>query len=174
MSGFEELGLAPRLAAAAAAAGFDEPSPLQRAAIPVLRRGGNAALVASSGSGVTAAWALALLDRLFVAEAAAGAAEADESVPRPRALVLTASDERASHAARTLVTLAGDPDVPVRALNVEWSTRGGHGIITASIVAAARALRESTLKLDALEAIVFDQVTVLRSMEGVSCLWWLR
>jgi ATP-dependent RNA helicase DeaD len=171
MNGFADLGLAPRLAAAAAAAGFDQPTPVQSAAIPVLRRGGNAALVASSGSGVTAAWALGLLDRLYAASGAG--TEGDTAAPAsasstisPRALVLSASDERASHIAKALVTLSGEVAAPVRALNVEWSTRGGHGIVVASIVAAARAIRESNLKLDRLDAIVFEQVGTLRSIEG--------
>jgi ATP-dependent RNA helicase DeaD len=168
MSDFAELGIAADLVAAAAAAGLDEPTPLQSAAIPVLRRGGNAALIASSGSGVTAAWALALLDRLYAgADAQRPPDESAEGAPiRPRALILTASDERASRAASALVTLAGTVAVPVRALSVEWSTRGGGGIVTASIGAAARGIRESTLKLDRLEAAVFEDVSTLRSIEG--------
>jgi len=171
MSDFAELGLTQQLAATAAAVGFDEPTALQHAAIPVLRRGANAALVASSGSGVTAAWALGLLDRLYASagsriEGDTEAAPSATAPIRPRALVLTVSDERAIRAARTLVTLAGDLAVPVRALNVEWSTRGGDGIVTASIGGAARGIRESTLKLDGLEAIVFEQVGILRTIEG--------
>lgn len=168
MSDFSSLGLASELAAAAAAAGFDEPTPLQSAAIPVLRRGGNVALVASSGAGVTAAWALGLLDRLYGSGAteAGAAGPAAEEPARPRALVVTASDERASKVARTLVRLADGLPVPVRALNVEWSVRGGEGIVAASIGAAVRAIRGSILKLDRLEAVIFEQVSVLRGLES--------
>lgn len=167
MTDFAELGIASELVAAATAAGFDEPTPLQSAAIPVLRRGGNAALIASSGSGVTATWALGLLDRLYAAEAAEAApTEAAGSPIHPRALVVAASDERASRDARALVTLAGTIQVPVRALSVEWSTRGGSGIVTASVGAAARGIQESVLKLDRLEAIVFEEVDTLRTIEG--------
>jgi ATP-dependent RNA helicase DeaD len=171
MSDFSDLGLAPQLAAAAAAAGFDRPTSVQIAAIPVLRRGGNAALGASSGSGVTAAWALALLDRLYASsesstEGDTTAPESGSSSISPRALVLVSSDERASDIAKALVTLSGEIAAPIRALTVEWSTRGGHGIVVASIVAAARSIRESNLKLDRLEAIVFEQVGILRTIEG--------
>src|SRR5690606_33210760 len=49
---FEELGLSDAIAEAARAAGYETPTPLQAAAIKVLRRGGNVALHASSGAGV--------------------------------------------------------------------------------------------------------------------------
>ncbi|MFW6202453.1 MAG: ATP-dependent RNA helicase RhlE, partial [Gemmatimonadota bacterium] len=67
---FADLGLRQELVDAAETAGYRAPSPLQSAAVPVLRRGGNAVLNASSGAGVTAAYALGLLDRL--AEGGAG------------------------------------------------------------------------------------------------------
>ncbi|MGH7505653.1 MAG: DEAD/DEAH box helicase, partial [Longimicrobiales bacterium] len=78
MSGFAALGLTQQLVDAAISAGWEEPLPIQRAAIPVLRRGGNAVLRAGHGAGVTGAYGLALLDRL-----AGGAASA-----APRALVV--------------------------------------------------------------------------------------
>ncbi|MGH7482376.1 MAG: DEAD/DEAH box helicase, partial [Longimicrobiales bacterium] len=61
---FEELGLSSSLAAAAAARGYARPTPIQRDAIPLLRRGNNVLLHASAGAGIGAAYGLALLDRL--------------------------------------------------------------------------------------------------------------
>jgi len=174
MSGFDELGLAAGPVAAAETAGYDAPAPLQRAAVPVLRRGGNAALLASSGSGVTAAWALALIDRLYAnAEPESGepAIEpGDLRSIRPRVLVLCMGDERATRVARTIVRLAGDLEVPVRALNVEWSAHGGSGFVTASVGTASRMIGESSLKLDGLDAIVFEQVGHLLAIEGDTAL----
>lgn len=164
MSGFAELGLSAALDAATAAVGYDQPTPIQRAAIPVLRRGGNAAVVASSGSGVTAAWGLALLDRLAASETAPPPSDPADTL-RPRALVLTATEERASAVARTIGRLSAGLDVPVRALTVEWSARGGDGILVAPIGGAARAIRSSSLKLDRLDAIVFEQVPLLADLE---------
>src|SRR5689334_16229698 len=64
MPGFDDLGLSTAIAENAREQGFDAPSALQRSVIPVIRRGGNAIIRASSGSGITAAYAMALVDRL--------------------------------------------------------------------------------------------------------------
>jgi len=171
---FRELGLRAELADAAAAAGFDAPSPLQQAAIAVLRRGSNTVLLASSGSGVTAAYALALLDRLsqsIVLAAAPGAAPdlvaggAATAAMEPRALVLTATEDRAAQVARTFATLAGAAGTPVRALTVAWSAHGNGGVLVAPLAAAARALRDSSLKLLELQAVVFDGLPVLLALD---------
>ena len=171
MSDFAEFGLRAELAASAAAL-FDAPSPIQRAAIPVLRRGGNALLLTSPGSGVTAAYAIALLDRLEQPSVAAGddvSAESTSTAPhdaadlalRPRVLVLTATEERAVLVGRTFVRLARPEAVAVRALTAAWSGRGDGGVLVAPLETATRALRESSLKLDRLIAVVFDHMHVL-------------
>lgn len=178
MSGFAELGLRPELTQAATKAGFDLPTPVQRAAIPVLRRGGNAVLIASSGSGVTAAYVLPLLDRVTTTpaeadgaaspgrEAPAGpAAEGDEPALQPAVLVLTATEERAAEVARTFTVLGEPLDVAVRALTVAWSARASDGVLVAPLGSAARALRESRLKLIELRAVVFDNASVLLKLD---------
>jgi ATP-dependent RNA helicase DeaD len=173
VSGFAELGLRAELCDAAAAR-FDAPTPIQRAAIPVLRRGGNALLLAASGSGITVGYALALLDRLSRLLAEAGAAGAPrggsagpsaaasaDGIMRPRALIITATEDRAAAVAHTFATLGAGLDVPVRALTVAWSSRGAEGVLVAPLDAAVRALRESSLKLDQLVAMVFDHAAAL-------------
>jgi ATP-dependent RNA helicase DeaD len=173
MNTFRELALRAELVDAAAAAGFDAPAPIQLAAIPVLRRGSNTVLLASSGSGVTAAYALALLDRLSQPAPAAAAprlaadlAAAGPASPamEPRALVITATEDRAAQVARTFVTLAGPTGIPVRALTVAWSAHGNGGVLVAPLAAAARALRDSSLKLLELQAVVFDGLPVLLAL----------
>src|SRR4051794_32017563 len=67
---FTEVGLSSELVRAAESNGYAVPTALQRAAIPVLRRGGNAVLHASTGAGVVGAYGLALLDRLAALPAA--------------------------------------------------------------------------------------------------------
>ena len=48
---FEDLGVAPELAEALAAEGIETPTPIQRDAIPIIRKGNNLVLEAGPGSG---------------------------------------------------------------------------------------------------------------------------
>lgn len=172
MSAFGELGIRPELAGAAEAAGFETPTPVQRAAVPVLRRGGNAVLVAGSGSGATTAWILGVLDRLA---GDAGTEREPASSSRlgapdaPRALVLTTTEERATRIARAVLTLSGGLDLPVRAVAPAWSGQGGSAVLVAPLSSAVRAIRESTLKLEGVEVVVLDHLSALLELpEGES------
>lgn len=64
MTGFHELSLIPSLLEATAALGFDQPTPIQAAALPPLLAGRDLIAQAQTGSGKTAAFGLALLQRL--------------------------------------------------------------------------------------------------------------
>jgi ATP-dependent RNA helicase DeaD len=59
--GFAALGLDPRLVDALAALGYEEPTPVQREAIPPLLAGHDVLGQAATGTGKTAAFALPLL-----------------------------------------------------------------------------------------------------------------
>ena len=59
--GFAALGLDPRLVDALAALGYEEPTPVQREAIPPLLAGRDVLGQAATGTGKTAAFALPLL-----------------------------------------------------------------------------------------------------------------
>src|SRR5215207_7638951 len=61
MPGFAALGLDPRLVDALAALGYEEPTPVQREAIPPLLAGRDVLGQAATGTGKTAAFALPLL-----------------------------------------------------------------------------------------------------------------
>ena len=63
-TGFASLGLSAPLVAAVSALGYEEPTPIQREAIPVLLSGSDMLGQAATGTGKTAAFALPLLDRL--------------------------------------------------------------------------------------------------------------
>jgi ATP-dependent RNA helicase DeaD len=167
VSAFGDLGLRSELADAAEAAGFDAPTSLQRAAVPVLRRGGNVVLVAGSGSGATTAWILGMLDRL------AGEAVTDSAAAggpdSPRALVLTGTEDRAARIARSLLTLSGGLDLPVRAVAPAWSGQGGSAVLVVPLGTAARSIRESVLKLRGIEVVVLDHLSaLLESPDGNS------
>lgn len=64
MTDFRDLSLKPSLLEATAALGFDEPTPIQAAALPPLLAGRDLIAQAQTGSGKTAAFGLALLQRL--------------------------------------------------------------------------------------------------------------
>jgi ATP-dependent RNA helicase DeaD len=146
-SSFAGLGLSEPLEAAARAVGYERPTPLQAAATPVLRRGGNAVLHASTGAGVTAAFALPLLDRLTQD------GDAASSGAGPRALVLAPAADRAEALALRIAALAGDTGLAVRATAPGWRPAGA----AVRVTTAARALADvqaSVLKLEAVETLV--------------------
>ena len=87
---FETLGLAPALLRALAEQGYNDPTPIQAAAIPAALEGHDLLAGAQTGTGKTAAFALPLLHRLYVSERT-------PSKPKtPRALVLTPTRELAA------------------------------------------------------------------------------
>src|SRR5271163_4378452 len=81
--GFADLALAPELCRALAGLGYEEPTPIQREAIPPLLLGRDLVGQAATGTGKTAAFALPLVQRL--------AAQPDRI--RPSAIVLVPTRE---------------------------------------------------------------------------------
>jgi ATP-dependent RNA helicase RhlE len=61
---FESLGLSADLLATVAAEGYEEPTPVQAAAIPLILDGRDVLAAAQTGTGKTAAFVLPILDRL--------------------------------------------------------------------------------------------------------------
>ncbi len=95
---FETLGLAPALLRALADEGYTEPTPIQAAAIPVALDGRDMLAGAQTGTGKTAAFALPLLDRLYVKTP-------KPAQPKtPRALVLTPTRELAAQVHESIRT----------------------------------------------------------------------
>ena len=62
--GFADLGLQPELLTALAGLGYEEPTPIQREAVPPLIAGRDLQGQAATGTGKTAAYALPVLQRL--------------------------------------------------------------------------------------------------------------
>jgi len=88
---FADLGLHPELLAALTGLGYEEPTPIQREAIPLLLQGSDLIGQAATGTGKTAAFALPILQRL-APQASASASPARHPV---RALVITPTRELA-------------------------------------------------------------------------------
>jgi ATP-dependent RNA helicase DeaD len=83
--GFADLALAPELCRALSGLGYEEPTPIQRAAIPPLLTGRDLVGQAATGTGKTAAFALPVLQRIL----------AGRGRKEPRALVLVPTRELA-------------------------------------------------------------------------------
>ena len=93
LTGFASLGLDERVLGALAALGYEEPTPIQRAAIPALITGRDVLAQAATGTGKTAAFAIPLLHRLT-----------PDAPPRERtsALVLVPTRELAMQVAEAI------------------------------------------------------------------------
>src|SRR4029434_4701425 len=92
-SGFAELTLRSELLTALTTLGYEEPTPIQREAIPLLLSGRDLLGQAATGTGKTAAFALPMLHRI-----------ADESPAprRPTGVVLVPTRELAMQVAEAL------------------------------------------------------------------------
>ena len=89
---FAELGLRAELLDTLATLGYEEPTPIQAAAIPVLLQGRDMLGQAATGTGKTAAFALPILERLAV----------DERGREPMALILVPTRELAMQVSEAL------------------------------------------------------------------------
>ena len=161
--GFADLGLDDSLVKAVLALGYEEATPIQRAAIPVLLAGRDIIGQAGTGTGKTAAFALPLLHRLL-----------ESPAPKkgvPRALILVPTRELAmqvaeavhKYAKKTTLTVVpvygGAPmDQQIRAL------RRGVEIVVATPGRALDHLRRKTLDLTALEVLVLDEADEMLDM----------
>ena len=91
---FDELGLSSNSLAAVGKVGFQHPSPIQAALIPVALTGKDCIGQAQTGTGKTAAFVLPILERI------------DLSDPRTQALVLTPTRELSQQVAEEAHRLA--------------------------------------------------------------------
>jgi ATP-dependent RNA helicase DeaD len=161
--GFAALGLDDAIVKAVTALGYEEATPIQRAAIPVLLTGQDIIGQAGTGTGKTAAFSLPMLHRLLETPAAKRGL--------PRALVLVPTRELAMQVAEaihkyakkthlTVVPLYGGApmDQQIRAL------RRGVEIVVATPGRALDHLRRTTLDLSALEILVLDEADEMLDM----------
>lgn len=162
--GFDALGLSSSLLAAVTALGYEEATPIQREAIPVLLSGRDLVGQAGTGTGKTAAFSLPLIHRL------AGATRGG-STTQARGLILVPTRELAMQVAEavhkyskgsnlTVVPLYGGASMEqqIRAL------RRGAAIVVATPGRALDHLRRQTLDLTALEVLVLDEADEMLDM----------
>ncbi|MBA2497680.1 MAG: DEAD/DEAH box helicase, partial [Acidimicrobiia bacterium] len=153
-AGFVALGLRAELLRSLAGLGYEEPTPIQREAIPLLLEGRDLVGQAATGTGKTAAFALPVLERSRAGRGRGG----------PMALVLVPTRELAVQVsealhrygrdlgARVLPLYGGQPIVrQLRALD------GGVDVVVATPGRALDHIGRSTLRLDELEVVVLDE-----------------
>ncbi|MQA31369.1 MAG: DEAD/DEAH box helicase [Luteitalea sp.] len=161
-SAFHKLGLQTELADAVSALGYEEPTPVQREAIPLLLQGRDLLGQAATGTGKTAAFALPMLQRISQAR------------PKPRetcGLVLVPTRELAMQVAEAIHKYAkrvGSTVLPlyggapmyqqVRALE-----RGAH-VVVATPGRALDHIRRESLRLDSLRMLVLDEADEMLDM----------
>ncbi|TAK17111.1 MAG: DEAD/DEAH box helicase [Acidobacteria bacterium] len=168
---FASLELSPSLVAAVSALGYEEPTPIQREAIPVLLSGRDLVGQAGTGTGKTAAFALPLLNRLLAEKPHAKAGKDAARFPPVRALVLVPTRELAMQVAEaihkyskgTQLTVVpcygGAPmDQQIRAL------MRGASVVVATPGRAIDHLKRKTLDLSQLSMLVLDEADEMLDM----------
>jgi ATP-dependent RNA helicase DeaD len=162
LAGFASLDLDPRALAALTALGYEEPTPIQLAAIPPQLAGRDVLAQAATGTGKTAAFALPLLHRLN-----------SDAPPRERtsALVLVPTRELAMQVAEAvyrygkdlgavaLPIYGGTPmDAQIRSL------KRGVDVIIATPGRALDHIRRKTIHLAHLRTVVLDEADEMLDM----------
>ncbi|MFI5231378.1 MAG: DEAD/DEAH box helicase [Gemmatimonadales bacterium] len=162
LAGFPTLGLDDRLLAALTALGYEEPTPIQRAAIPPLLAGHDVLAQAATGTGKTAAFALPLL-HLVMPDA--------PTRERTAALVLVPTRELAMQVAEA-VHKYGKPlgvvAVPIYGgASMEGQIRTlkrGVDVVVATPGRALDHIRRRTLHLAAVKMVVLDEADEMLDM----------
>ena len=158
---FADLGLAPELREALAGLGYEEPTPIQREAIPPLLDGRDLLGQAATGTGKTAAFALPALARL-VGAARTGAPSTLVLVPtRELAMQVSEAFHRYGRGlgARVLPIYGGQPIV--RQLR---SLSAGVDVVVATPGRALDHIRRGSLPLHALATVVLDEADEMLDM----------
>jgi ATP-dependent RNA helicase DeaD len=168
-SGFIGFGLSPELLSGLAALGFQDPSPIQRAAIPELMLGRDLVGQAQTGTGKTAAFALPLLERL------------DFQQRNPQVLVLTPTRELAMQVAEAFNSYAAKLS-QVRVLAVYGGAdfrdqiqqlRRGVQIVVGTPGRVMDHIRQGTLDVSGLRALVLDEADEMLRMGFIDDVEWV-
>jgi len=154
MDSFEDLGLSPELVEALAAEGIERPTPLQEAALPVIRRGNNVVLGAGPGSGTLVAYGAGLLDRL------------DPDAETLEAIVLVPFAEAARQLATSLGRLAATTGHTVAALGSPWARPDEAHILFCSPGDLLERISQSKVRLESVRALVVDGMATIASVAG--------
>ena len=160
--GFTALHLDPRLLATIGELGYEEPTPIQREAIPLLLAGRDLLAEAPTGTGKTAAFALPTLQRIEIGRAGQGSAAALVVVPtRELAMQVAEALHRYGRelGARVLPVYGGQPiGQQLRGL------RRGVDIVVATPGRAVDHLKRGSLRFDEVQVVVLDEADEMLDM----------
>ncbi|GAA5176042.1 DEAD/DEAH box helicase [Niveibacterium umoris] len=166
---FAELGLPEALLRALADVGYETPSPIQAACIPLLLEGNDIIGEAQTGTGKTAAFALPLLSRIDIAER------------RPQALVLTPTRELAIQVAEALQKYAhhlpGFHVLPIyggqsMVVQLRALSRGPQ-VIVGTPGRVMDHLERKSLELENLRVMVLDEADEMLRMGFIDDVEWI-
>jgi ATP-dependent RNA helicase DeaD len=145
--------------------GFERPTALQRAVLPVVRRGGAVVVRAGRGSGRLLGVGLGLLERLAASRPAGKEEAGGAPAPGPRALVLVPTFAAAEGVARSLAPYATALDLWISVPGGAWRTPpAAAALLVAPPLAVRELVRRGRLKLDAVEAVWIDGAAALDSL----------
>ncbi|HET9346465.1 MAG TPA: DEAD/DEAH box helicase [Candidatus Limnocylindrales bacterium] len=172
---FDPLGLTPELLRAVADQGYTEPTPIQRAAIPLVLAGRDVLAGAQTGTGKTAAFVLPILQRLAdsqrVVTGPTSRDRRDAVRPPVRVLVLTPTRELALQVERSVRTYGAHRrirstaiyggvgfDPQVRAL------RAAPSVVVATPGRLLDHASQGTVDLSRVEVLVLDEADRMLDM----------
>ncbi len=157
---FAELGLAPEILKAIERMGFEEASPIQSAAIPVLLEGADVVGQSQTGSGKTAAFGIPAIQLV------------DATLRAPQVLILCPTRELAVQVAEEIAKLAffkrGVRELPIYGgQSYERQFRGlsaGAQIIIGTPGRVMDHLERKSLKLDQIKMVILDEADRMLDM----------
>jgi ATP-dependent RNA helicase DeaD len=157
---FAELGLAPEILKAIERMGFEEASPIQSAAIPVLLEGADVVGQSQTGSGKTAAFGIPAIQAV------------DASIRAPQVLILCPTRELAVQVAEEIAKLAffkrGVRELPIYGgQSYERQFKGLHAGAQIIIGTPGRVmdhLERKSLKLDQIKMVILDEADRMLDM----------
>jgi ATP-dependent RNA helicase RhlE len=157
--GFEALGLHESVLSAIRDAGYTTPTPIQRDAIPLARRGRDLIGLAQTGTGKTAAFTLPIIDRLI------------GGPRRTRALILTPTRELCVQVEESFRRYAKHAEIAVAAVYggvpldpQEKQLRGGVDVVVATPGRLIDHLERQNVVFDDLEVLVLDEADRMLDM----------
>ena len=161
--GFEALGLAESLVRAVTALGYEEPTPVQREAIPLILSGKDLLAQAATGTGKTAAFALPMIQRLSGDKKAGRIRTRGVVLVPTRELAMQVAEAAHKYARGTglvVVPLYGGASMmqQIRALE------RGADIVVATPGRALDHIRRKSFVLDAVKLLVLDEADEMLDM----------
>jgi len=165
-TGFTGLGLSASLLTALEALGYEEPTPIQREAIPILLAGRDLLGQAATGTGKTAAFALPILERISDPE------RVDDETRHARALILVPTRELAMQVSEAFHKYGhaafGTCVVPVyggQAIQQQLrALRRGVDVVVATPGRALDHIKRGSLDLASVQCVVLDEADEMLDM----------